>query len=100
MSAIINQARIAREQRRLSYLDGPRLKKAVLAATQCVAENQGELNRINVLPVADRDPGPNMVRTRKGVAGGLGAATTQTLSCIGPAVRAAALVEARSSAGG
>src|SRR5258708_17125511 len=99
MSAIINQARIAREQRRLSYLDGPRLKKAVLAATQCVAENQEELNRINVFPVADRDTGTNMVRTLKGVADGLGAAKNQNLTRRSTVSADAALLSARGNSG-
>ena len=48
---------------KISYLDGPRLHRALIAGIQEVISRQDYLNRINVFPVPDRDTGTNMALT-------------------------------------
>lgn len=47
----------------ITYLDGPRLHRALVAGIQEVISRQDYLNRINVFPVPDRDTGTNMALT-------------------------------------
>lgn len=51
----------------ISYLDGPRLRKALLAGCQWAQQHRRELNRINVFPVADGDTGTNLSLTVKAI---------------------------------
>lgn len=53
---------------KIGYCDGPRLRRALLAASDHVAARQDELNRINVFPVADGDTGTNLALTLRSVA--------------------------------
>ncbi|MDF1760510.1 MAG: DegV family protein [Coxiellaceae bacterium] len=48
---------------KISYLDGIRLHRALVAGIQEVISRQDYLNRINVFPVPDRDTGTNMALT-------------------------------------
>lgn len=48
---------------KITYLDGPRLHRALIAGIQEVISRQDYLNRINVFPVPDRDTGTNMALT-------------------------------------
>jgi DegV family protein with EDD domain len=52
----------------ISYVDGPRLRRALLAAADWVAAGRDELNRINVFPVPDGDTGTNLCLTLREVA--------------------------------
>ncbi|MCA9722190.1 MAG: DAK2 domain-containing protein, partial [Gemmatimonadetes bacterium] len=47
----------------IGYLDGPRLARGFLAASDWVAAGREELNRINVFPVPDGDTGTNFSLT-------------------------------------
>ena len=47
----------------MEYLDGKRLRQAVRAGSNWLAQNRDRLNAINVFPVADGDTGTNMVLT-------------------------------------
>ena len=51
-----------------SYVDGPRLRRALLAAADWVAAGRDELNRVNVFPVPDGDTGTNLRLTLHEVA--------------------------------
>lgn len=48
---------------KITYLDGIRLHRALVAGIQEVISRQDYLNRINVFPVPDRDTGTNMALT-------------------------------------
>ena len=64
-------ARPVREDRaspRIAYCDGPRLRRAILAAAEYVSAHRSELNRINVFPVPDGDTGTNLALTMRSVA--------------------------------
>ena len=55
----------------IAYVDGPRLARSVLAATDWVAAGREEINRINVFPVPDGDTGTNFSLTLRTVADAL-----------------------------
>ena len=52
----------------IAYVDGPRLRRSVLAAADWVDAGRDELNRINVFPVPDGDTGTNFAMTLRAVA--------------------------------
>jgi uncharacterized protein len=52
----------------IAYLDGPRLRRSLLAAADWVDAARDELNRINVFPVPDGDTGTNFAMTLRAVA--------------------------------
>ena len=52
----------------IGYLDGPRLRRSILAAAAWVRAGRDELNRINVYPVPDGDTGTNFSLTLKSIA--------------------------------
>ena len=52
----------------MKYVDGPRLRRSVLAAADWVDAGRDELNRINVFPVPDGDTGTNFAMTLRAVA--------------------------------
>src|SRR5258708_6311059 len=86
-------------QRKVAYLDGVRLKKAVVAAAQRVAATQDRLNGINVFPVADRDTGTNMAVTLKGGAEGIRHADYADLAQMSALLADSALLGARGNSG-
>jgi DegV family protein with EDD domain len=55
----------------IGYLDGPRLRRSILAAAAWVGAGRDELNRINVFPVPDGDTGTNFTLTLKSIADAL-----------------------------
>lgn len=50
------------------YLDGPRLSRALVAASRKLIQNTAVLDAINVFPVPDGDTGTNMASTVRSVA--------------------------------
>ena len=55
----------------ITYLDGPRLRRVLLAAADWVDAGREELNRINVFPVPDGDTGTNFTMTFRAAAEGV-----------------------------
>jgi DAK2 domain fusion protein YloV len=55
----------------IAYLDGPRLRRSLIAAADWVDAARDELNRINVFPVPDGDTGTNFAMTLRAVANGV-----------------------------
>ncbi len=53
---------------RIRYLDGSRLRRALIAACEHARHSKAELNRINVFPVPDGDTGTNLALTVSSVA--------------------------------
>jgi hypothetical protein len=51
----------------IAYLDGPRLRRSLLAAATWVGAGRDELNRINVYPVPDGDTGTNFYLTMRSI---------------------------------
>lgn len=56
---------------KIKYLNGPRLRRSVIAAARRISLSREHLNRINVFPVPDGDTGTNMVMTMEVIASGI-----------------------------
>lgn len=52
---------------RIAYLDGPRLRRSLMAGCDHVETQRRELNRINVFPVPDGDTGTNLALTVRAI---------------------------------
>lgn len=52
---------------RIAYIDGPRLRRSLIAAAEYAQRCRAELNRINVFPVPDGDTGTNLALTVKSI---------------------------------
>ena len=52
----------------IAYVDGPRLRRCLMAAADWVETGREELNPINVFPVPDGDTGTNLALTPRAVA--------------------------------
>lgn len=47
----------------INYLDGLRYQRAILAGCKEIISHEGELNKINVFPIPDKDTGSNLKKT-------------------------------------
>jgi DegV family protein with EDD domain len=83
----------------IAYLDGPRLARAVFAASDWVAAGRDEINRINVFPVPDGDTGTNFSLTLRSVADALRALGDAALPATAGAMARAAVLGARGNSG-
>ncbi len=84
----------------ISYINGARLQRALIAGSAWVVAAQEQLNRINVFPVADGDTGTNMAATLKSVAAGARRMkATATVGEMSKAAAQAALMGARGNSG-
>lgn len=57
---------------KIAYIDGPRLRRALLAGSNSIILNTEALNAINVFPVPDGDTGTNLSNTMRSIAASLG----------------------------
>ena len=64
----------------ITYMNGKRLKLALLAGARRLRENVAFLNRINVFPVPDGDTGTNMAGTVQAMAAALTASPVSSLA--------------------
>ena len=87
------------ERARIAYVDGPRLRRALLAACRSGRQSKSELNRINVFPVADGDTGTNLSLTLEAVAGGLAGSRERRLDRVAASAARSALLGARGNCG-
>jgi hypothetical protein len=83
----------------IGYLDGPRLRRSLLAAAQWVAAGRDELNRINVYPVPDGDTGTNFFFTMKSIAEALQRLGDAPLPDVSRAAAQAAVMGSRGNSG-
>jgi uncharacterized protein len=83
----------------ITYLDGPRLARSVVAAANWVAAGREEINRINVFPVPDGDTGTNFTLTLRAVADALRALGDAPLPETARTVARAAVLGARGNSG-
>ncbi len=84
---------------RIAYCDGARLRRALLAAAAQVAHDRGELDRINVFPVADGDTGTNLALTLRSVADAVRPLEHASLQQVADAAARASLLAARGNSG-
>ena len=87
------------DRSRIAYVDGPRLRRALLAACRRGQEAKSELNRINVFPVADGDTGTNLSLTLEAVAGGLAGSRERRVDRVAASAARSALLGARGNCG-
>ncbi|MFO7729282.1 MAG: DegV family protein [Spirochaetia bacterium] len=83
----------------ITYLDGPRLKRALIAAGRRVQIYREQLNSINVFPVADSDTGTNMGSTLTAMTKGIMDTPDSSLAGVSRSAADYALSGARGNSG-
>jgi uncharacterized protein len=83
----------------IRYLDGPRLRRALLAACEYAQRERAELNRINVFPVPDGDTGTNLALTLQAIADHLRPERHEEVSVVAYQAAQGAVVGARGNCG-
>jgi DegV family protein with EDD domain len=84
---------------RIEYLDGARLRRALVAGCDFVQERRAELNRINVFPVPDGDTGTNLALTTAAIADHLRPSRERRLDMVAAQAADAAILGARGNCG-
>lgn len=84
---------------KIDYLDGRRLRQAVIAGARRVIMMQDFLNGINVFPVADNDTGTNMALTLQSIAEGAISCRDASISAMSQCLADSALMGARGNSG-
>jgi DegV family protein with EDD domain len=83
----------------IRYLDGPRLRRSLIAACDYAQRFRGELNRINVFPVPDGDTGTNLALTVQSIADHLRNNRARSVSVVASNAARAAVLGARGNCG-
>jgi uncharacterized protein len=84
---------------RIAYIDGPRLRRSLLAACEYTQLHRRELNRINVFPVPDGDTGTNLALTTQAIADHLRRNVDREIHAVANEAAQAAILGARGNAG-
>jgi DegV family protein with EDD domain len=84
---------------KVAYLDGRRLRRALIAACDYTARQRTDLNRINVFPVPDGDTGTNLALTVRAVAEHLRSGTEPDVGAVAQSAAEAAVLGARGNSG-
>lgn len=83
----------------IGYLDGPRLRRSLIAACDHAQRQRAELNRINVFPVPDGDTGTNLALTVQAIADHLRGNTDRAVSAVAHHAAQGAVLGARGNCG-
>ncbi|MFO7782519.1 MAG: DegV family protein [Spirochaetia bacterium] len=83
----------------IQYIDGQRLRRALIAGGRRLLQYTEQLNRINVFPVADSDTGTNMAGTIAAVIQGLSQTHDRSVAVTTRVAADAALMGARGNSG-
>src|SRR3954464_5810634 len=83
----------------ITYVDGPRLARSIVAAAAWGAAGRREIKRINVFPVPDGDTGTNFSLTLRAVADALKALGDAPLPVTAKTMAQAAVLGARGNSG-
>ncbi len=83
----------------ISYLDGPRLRRSLVAACDYAQGQRADLNRINVFPVPDGDTGTNLALTVRAIADRLRGLDDPEVATVADAAAEAAVMGARGNCG-
>jgi DegV family protein with EDD domain len=83
----------------IAYLDGPRLRRSLLAAAAYLRDQRGHLDRINVFPVPDGDTGTNLALTLESVAQGLVSSRERDVGAVAGRAADGAVLGARGNSG-
>jgi DegV family protein with EDD domain len=84
---------------KIRYLDGPRLRRSLVAACDYAQHQRGELNRINVFPVPDGDTGTNLALTVRSIADHLRVNRDREVAAVAHEAAQAAVLGARGNVG-
>lgn len=84
---------------KIRYLDGTRLRNAILAGISHLEQYQDYLNKINVFPVPDGDTGTNMFLTMRQVSCALIEAPDKSIAIVSSQVAEGALTGAQGNSG-
>jgi uncharacterized protein len=84
---------------RIEYVDGARLRRALVAGCEFVQQRRAELNRINVFPVPDGDTGTNLALTANAIADHLRDSRRTRLDEVALEAADAAIMGARGNCG-
>ncbi|HEX9106103.1 MAG TPA: DAK2 domain-containing protein, partial [Longimicrobiales bacterium] len=84
---------------RIEYLDGPRLRRALIAACQYAQRRRADLNRINVFPVPDGDTGTNLSLTLASIVERLRVTEAESVGTVAREVAQAGVLGARGNCG-
>ena len=83
----------------IAYLDGPRLRRSLIAACEHAQGQRAELNRINVFPVPDGDTGTNLALTVRAIADHLRASSDRSVAIVAHQAAQGAVLGARGNCG-
>ncbi len=83
----------------IAYVDGPRLRRSLVAACAYAQQQRSELNRINVFPVPDGDTGTNLALTVQAIADQLRHSSERSVSVVARDAAQAAVLGARGNCG-
>jgi hypothetical protein len=83
----------------IAYLDGPRLRRSLIAACDYAQRQRAELNRINVFPVPDGDTGTNLALTVRSIADHLRSNKDRAVSAVAHRAAQGAVLGARGNCG-
>ena len=86
-------------RKRLEYIDGPFLSRAVSSGAEWVASKRLHLNDINVFPVPDGDTGTNLTMTLRAASDAVRGVAERPLGEVASALSRAVLYGARGNAG-
>ena len=84
---------------RISYVDGRRLRRSILAGVQHVVQDREELDRINVFPVPDGDTGTNLALTLASIADAVRPLDSRSLTEVADVAAEASVMAARGNSG-
>jgi len=84
---------------KIEYLDGARLRRALIAGCTFVQHRRAELNRINVFPVPDGDTGTNLALTAAAILDGLRDNRANAIGSVAQEAADAAILGARGNVG-
>lgn len=83
----------------IEYIDGPRLRRSLVAACDYAQKQRGELNRINVFPVPDGDTGTNLALTVRAISDHLKPSRAREVGIVAQEAAQAAVLGARGNCG-
>ena len=83
----------------IAYVDGPRLRRSLLAACEYAQSRRQELNRINVFPVPDGDTGTNLAMTVRAIAERLRGMRAEGVGAVAHEAAEASVLGARGNCG-
>ncbi|MBN1349827.1 DegV family EDD domain-containing protein [candidate division KSB1 bacterium] len=83
----------------IKYIDGNRLRNAILAGSEIVFKMRSHLNKINFFPIPDKDTGTNLSATLRNVVENLRGSSSASIDQVSQNLAEAALLGAQGNSG-